>query len=151
MGKTGLTIKVQIDGVHETLRAFRDLPKDATDRLRERSAELASTLALDVKADARSAPSPQAALVAQTVRVRRDRVPALVAGGTKRLGVNRVPAYKLLFGSEFGSDHYDQFRLRHQGQEGSWFFPVVEREAAAIAAAWTAAADDIIRDFEGDH
>lgn len=149
MAKTGITLKVKIDGVVETLQAFRDLPKQANDRLRERSAELASTLGLEVKAAARTDRSPQAALVAQTVRVRRDRVPVLVAGGTKALGVNRAPAYKLLFGSEFGSVQYRQFDKAHRGNQGSWFFPVVEREAAQISAAWNAAADEIIRDFEG--
>jgi hypothetical protein len=149
MAKSGLTITVQIDGATETLKAFRELPRQATDRLRDAAVELAGDLLPAVKSAARSDRSPQAALVATTVKVRRDRIPVLVAGGTKRLGVNRAPAYKLLFGSEFGSTRLDQFHKFHQGQEGSWFFPVIEAEAARISAAWTDAADAIIRDFSG--
>ena len=149
MAKTGLTIVVEIDGVRETLAAFRDLPKQATDKLRDAAGQIADDLLPGVRSAARSDPSPQAALVASTAKVRRDRIPVLVAGGTKRLGVNRAPAYKLLFGSEFGADRHKQFHKRHQGQEGSWFFPVVEAEAARISAAWNDAADAIIREFNG--
>jgi hypothetical protein len=149
VAKTGLTITIKIDGATETLRAFRDLPKDATNRLRDKAGEIADALRPAVEAAARTDTSPQSKLVAGTVKVKRDRIPALVAGGTKRLGVNRVPAYKLLFGSEFGSVRYKQFNKLHQGQEGSWFFPVVEREAARISAAWNEAADEIIAEFSG--
>ena len=149
MAKTGLTIVVEIDGVRETLAAFRDLPKQATDKLRDAAGQIAEDLLPGVRSAARSDLSPQSALVASTAKVRRDRIPVLVAGGTKRLGVNRAPAYKLLFGSEFGSNRLRQFHKRHQGQEGSWFFPVVEAEAARISAAWNEAADAIIREFNG--
>ena len=149
MARTSMTIKVQIDGATETLKAFRDLPQQATDKLRDAAGEIAAELGNQVRADARSNASPQLALVAQTVRVRRDRIPVLLAGGTKRLGVNRVPAYKLLFGSEFGSDRFAQFHKRHQGQKGSWFFAAVDAEAARISAAWNAAADAIIQEFNG--
>lgn len=149
MAKSGLTITLEIDGVRETLAAFRDLPKQATDKLRDAAGQIADDLLPAVRSAARSDRSPQSALVASTVKVRRDRIPVLVAGGTKRLGVNRAPAYKLLFGSEFGSVQYDQFHKLHQGQEGSWFFPVIEAEAARISAAWNAAADAIIREFNG--
>lgn len=149
MAKSGLTIVVEIDGVRETLAAFRELPKQASDQLRTAAGELAADLVPEVVAAARSDRSPQAALVASTVKVRRDRVPVLVAGGTKRLGVNRAPAYKLLFGAEFGSVRYRQFHKGHQGKQGSWFFPVVENEAGRISAAWNEAADAIIREFSG--
>lgn len=149
MAKSGLTLTVEIDGVRETLAAFRELPKQATDKLRDAAGEIASDLVPVVRSAARTDRSPQAALVASTVKVRRDRVPVLVAGGTKRLGVNRAPAFKLLFGSEFGSNRYDQFHKRHLGQTGSWFFPVVEDEAGRISEAWNSAADAIIRDFNG--
>jgi hypothetical protein len=149
VAKTGLTITLEIEGVRETLAAFRELPKQATDKLRDAAGEIADELVPAVRGAARSDRSPQSALVASTVKVRRDRVPVLVAGGAKRLGVNRAPAYKLLFGSEFGSDRLGQFHKPHQGQEGSWFFPVVEAEAARIAAGWNAAADAIIREFNG--
>lgn len=142
-----LVVSVQIDGVRETLNAFRDLPKEASNELRDAAQGLAETMLVKVKAAAAADRSPQARLVAGTAKVKRDRVPVLEVGGTKRLGRNREPAYEILFGAEFGSNRYKQFHKRHTGRAGSWFFPIVERESAEIGRQWNAAADRIIRKF----
>ncbi|MEU0467214.1 hypothetical protein ABZ215_24705 [Amycolatopsis sp. NPDC006131] len=150
MAKTSLTVKMSIVGLRPTLRAFNDLPKDATKRLKDATLELSRALAAKVKAEGMADEAPQSRLVATTVAAVRDRVPAIRAGGTKRLGRNRAPAYKLLFGSVFGSNYYRQFGRPHQGRDAYWFFPVVENSQAEIAAKWTAVADGIIRDFSED-
>jgi hypothetical protein len=146
VAKKGLTIGVKIEGARETLAAFRRLPKDASAALRERSMELATALAGKVASAARS-DSPQSALMAFTVKPRRDRVPIIEAGGTARVGSNKVPAYKVLFGSEFGAVTYPQYRP-HAGKGGSyWMFKTVEANQPAMDAAWNKAADDIQREF----
>lgn len=142
----GVTITISAEGVRETIAAFRALPRDATNELRQASLDLAGDLATDARA-AGTAEGSQAALVATTVRAVRDRVPVVQAGGTKRLGSRRKPAWKLLFGSEFGSNEYRQFPREHQGREGIWFFPTIERNSASIAARWREAADRIIAAF----
>lgn len=147
MAKTSITVKVQIDGLRETLRAFQELPKDATTRLREEALKLAEKLAVAARAEGMADAAPQSKLVATTVKAVRDRVPAIQAGGTKRLGSRRAPAYTLLFGSMFGSNAHRQFHRPHGGQDAYWFFPVVERNARDIAAAWSKVADEIVRDF----
>lgn len=147
MAKTSVTIKVQIEGLREALRAFNELPKDATKRLREESLKLAQKVAESARAAGMADAAPQSKLVATTVRAVRDRVPAVQAGGTARLGRNRAPAYKLLFGSEFGSDHYPQFHRAHRGTDGAWFFPSVDRSGGEISKAWNKVADEIVRDF----
>lgn len=141
-----LTVGIRVDGVRETLAAFRALPKEAATELRKASLDLAGDLAQAAAASGRREGS-QAALVAGTVRAARDRVPSVQAGGTKRLGSRRKPAWKLLFGSEFGSDEYRQFPRTHQGRDGIWFFPTIEAEAPAIAKRWETAADNVIRAF----
>jgi hypothetical protein len=157
MAKQALTVKVHIDGVKETLAAFRKLPKDASQELREASLKIAETLVVAAK---RNADDAQSRAVATTVKVAKDRVPAVQAGGSKRVTSTRAAAYQLLFGSEFGMDQrsgwyanarYDksaglQFRP-HNGQQGYWFFPAVEDQRARIAAEWNKAADAIIRKF----
>lgn len=156
-----LTVNLAIDGVRETLAAFRSLPKDANDQLRERSRKLAEIVAERAKA-AGQAEGKQAALVARTVKARRDRVPVVQAGGTRRLGRHRAPAFGLLFASEFGMDQrsgwYANQRYRrstgmqyepHTGQEGLWFFPTVEAAQPMINREWNAAADEILRAFAG--
>ncbi|WP_435582922.1 hypothetical protein [Amycolatopsis thermoflava] len=147
MAKTSLTVKMSIVGLRPTLRAFADLPKDATTRLKDATLELSRSLAEKAKADGMTDEAPQSPLVASTVKAVRDRVPAIQAGGTRRLGRNRAPAYKLLFGSVFGSNFYAQFGRPHQGRDAYWFFPVVENSQAEIAAKWSAVADGIIAEF----
>ncbi len=147
MAKRAITVGVRIDGVRETLKAFNDLPKEANDALRKRSMELAESLARKVQADAK-AEGRQAKILAPTVTVKRDRVPVIAAGGPKRIGSRKKPAWKLLFGSVFGSNRLKQYHP-HAGRQGYWFFPTVEKNQSEIAAAWRKVADDIVDSFGG--
>jgi hypothetical protein len=140
-----LIIKIRISGVRETLRKFRELPKTASDDIRDASWSMAGFVALKARATGFSQ-GPQTALPAGTIKAVRDRVPAVVMGGTSRVGRNKVPVYKVMFGAEFGATYLKQFRP-HLGRQGYFFFPTVEAEAGAISAAWGAAADDIVRKF----
>lgn len=146
---TALTVNVRIDGAKETLKALNRLPKEANQAVREESLKLAQALAVRAQAAAVSDRAPQSKLIAPTIRARRDRVPVIVAGGTKRVGRNRVPAWKVLFGAEFGSDRFSQFRRAHSGRKGYWFFPLVEKEGPTVAKAWSKAADRIVRAYGG--
>ncbi|MEQ4301594.1 hypothetical protein ABNF97_09405 [Plantactinospora sp. B6F1] len=143
MAKSSLVVTLRLDGAQAVLRSFRDLPKDANDELRAASLALAETLAPKVAAAGR-AEGRQAALLAKTVRAQRDRVPVIVAGGTRRLGSNRKPAFKLLFGSEFGSNFYRQFRP-HLGSGSYWIFRTVDNNQQLISDEWNKAADRIVR------
>jgi hypothetical protein len=159
VARSAITVTVHIEGVRQTLRKFQALPKDASNRLRDKSKQLAEFLALKAKAAA-IADSPQAALMAPTIKAVRDRVPVVQAGGPKRVGRNKKPAYGLLFGSEFGmtgrsgwfnnaqyqSSTGRQYRP-HRGSRGYWFFPLVESEAPAISRAWNQAADEAVAEF----
>lgn len=138
-----LTVKVHITGVRETLAAFRQLPKDATVELRESAGRIAEMLAGAARARG-MASSKQSALVAPTVRVMRDRVPVVQVGGSSQVGTRHTPAWRILFGAEFGARSYRQFR-RHRGSKGYWFFSTIEGNEARIAAEWNEAADRIIQ------
>lgn len=159
--KQTLTINVHIAGVRETLAAFRELPKEANDQLRERSQRLAERIANRVRA-AGEAEGAQAALVADTVKARRDRVPVIQVGGTRKLGRHRAPAYALLFASEFGMNQrtgwygWPKYRQslgmqyhEHTGRDGLWIFPTVEASEGEIGREWRAAADEIVAAFAG--
>jgi hypothetical protein len=158
MAKQALTVKVHIDGVRETLAAFRKLPKDASNELRDASMKISQTLVTAAKRNAGI--DPQSTAVATTVKVVRDRVPAVQAGGAKRVTSNRAPAWALLFASEFGmtrrsgwyanpryGDSAGRQYSPHQGQKGRWFFPAVENERTQIAREWNKAVDVIVRKF----
>lgn len=158
MPKTALTMTLHVDGLRQVLAGFNTLGKDANKRLREGSLQLAGALATSAQSAARAS-SPQAALMASTVRAIRDRVPVVSAGGAKRVG--GVPAWAILFGAEFGMNRRSgwyaasryagsdgrQFRP-HRGRVGYWFFPTVEREQATVWRQWVKVANDVARDFE---
>ena len=136
---------VRVEGIDEVRRSFRRVPKDVKKTLRERTKELSEVLAESAR-QAGMADSAQTALVAPLVKARKGETPYIAGGGSKRVGRNRVPAYKVIFGNEFGSDRLKQFRP-HRGRKGYWLFPTVEREKDEITKAWLDVADDVIKDF----
>lgn len=142
----GLTVTVAVSGARETLAAFRAMPKNTQDELRDASLDLSRDVARWA-ATAGQAEGSQAALVAKTVRAVRDRVPSVQAGGSRRVGSRKAPAWKLLFGSEFGSDRFHQFPRAHQGKTGIWFFPTIEAHAGEISERWLRAADRVLAAF----
>lgn len=160
--KQTLKIEVRIEGARETLDAFNRLEKSANAALRERSMALAEKLAGKVQAAGRAS-GKQAAAVAATVKARRDRIPVIEAGGSKRVTTSKVPASDIVFGSEFGGNRRTgwyganrfapsagrQFRP-HLGRGSYWFYETVYDSQAEIADAWSAAADDIQRDLLKD-
>ncbi|MGL5911657.1 MAG: hypothetical protein ACRCZP_16775 [Phycicoccus sp.] len=157
MARETLTVKIDMDGVRTTLRAFALLPKDASKALRTRSLGLSRALAETVRA-AGQADGSQSAAVAKTVKAGRDRVPVITAGGRRKVTSTGAAASALLFGSEFGMSRRSgwyaarryagspgrQFRP-HRGRASYWFFRSVEDSQPVIGAAWNRAADDIIR------
>lgn len=156
---TSLKITIENVGARETLRAFTRMDKAANQALRERSMELAESLIPLVKASARRE-GRQAVGLAETVKARRDRLPIIEVGGSKKVGASKVPAWRVLLGSEFGGNRRTgffsasqfsqsagrQFRP-HLGRGSYWFFKAVYAEQAMIMRKWQQAADDIERDF----
>lgn len=152
-----LALKVNIRGLRETIRAFNDLPKDASNELRDGSMRMARALAPKAAAAARSE-GAQAAAAAPTVKARRDRVPVIVAGGAKRVTKNRARAGDLVAGAEFGANgRYGWYRAGryghshgrqykpHQGAASYWFFRTFEAAQPEIEREWLDMADAIIR------
>lgn len=144
--KTAVTFTIRQEGVRETLAAFRGLDKEASKELRKSSAKIAAKFS-GVAQRAGQSEGHQAALVAKTVKPGFDRVPVVTAGGSRRLGSRKAPAWKLLFGSEFGSNRFSQFPRTHQGRDGIWFFPTIEHEAPAMIKEWRSMADAVLKAF----
>lgn len=150
MAKTSITVGVSIKGLRETLNAFNAMPKNANDELRAASQEIAGELAGDISSSASSF-SRQSALLAPTVKARKDRVPSVSVGGSaivrpgRHHGRKPVKAYQVLFGSEFGAWKDWRFPLpRTPGNRGYWLFPTVKRDQKTMADKWLAAADRVI-------
>lgn len=156
--KTSLTLTVHVDGLREVLAVLNKLPKEANQQLRDRSQKIAKGVAEHVQQAGRAL-GGQAAAVAATVTTRRDRVPVISVGGTRRIGRHGAPAYGLLFGSEFGqnrrsgwfaANRYAASEGRqykpHRGRNSYWIFKTVDEHAVEIFQQWADAADEIVRD-----
>lgn len=141
-----MRIDMRVEGGRALLAGFRALPKEASAELRESALRLSTLLAQRVAA-AGQAEGGQAAVLAQTVKARKDRIPSFTVGGTKRLfhgkkDGSQKEAFRGLFGSEFGSNRGHGFKP-HRGAQGYWIWPTVIQNQAEIAAEWKAAAQRI--------
>ena len=91
---------------------------------------------------ASSSATPQAAIVADSIRIKRDRLVSVSIGGTKRVGSRGTIAGAILWGSEHGGVNFD---APHGGSY--WIEPAVKRYAAGGAqGAYLAAVNEILRD-----
>ena len=148
-----LKLTVHIDGANEVLRAFRALPKDASNELRDGTLEVSRVLAGRIKA-AGEADSRQSARAARTVKAVRDRTPAVQASNTGR-------AKGFLFASEFGMNrktgwyrkprYFESAALQfrpHRGRASYWFFDTAEKNADWMADQWREVADRVVRRWQ---
>lgn len=149
MAREGLSASISIKGLYPTLVALRNMPDDAKKELKDVSFELSQKMARTIRINAR-AQSRQAPLMADTVTTGSNTgadsdLPIVSAGGSGKVGRNRKPAYKLLFGSEFGAIKLTQFKPRNP--TGYWFFRSVNEMSEEISAKWSEAADIVIAKF----
>lgn len=143
-------LSLRITGLRETIRAFRDLPKDADRELRDANQDISDDLATEI-AEAAAGSSAQSALMARTVKARRGRTPSVAAGGAARVGRHNAPAFKILFGANFGATYLKQFRPhRGAGDDDYWFYSTAEKAQPRVDARWGEAADRIVSEWGRD-
>jgi hypothetical protein len=134
-----------VDGLSAALRS---LGPEASKRLRDASQAIASDMAADARMKAAGIGGAMQ-LVAPTFVGTRDRVPALKAGGTRRIpgrSGDRQTVGDLLWGAEFGGrgrPRTMQF-LPHLGTTGYAFWPAVRAGADDAMADWSQALADAL-------
>ncbi|MFC6156147.1 hypothetical protein [Kribbella jiaozuonensis] len=148
----GIVVRVRITGAKETLAAFRKLPKDASTELRNANQQISTDLAGKIRSAATSS-NGQGALVAPTVKAKRDRVPSVQAGGRRRAGKQSrrskgqapTTASDLIYGSNFGANVLKQFPATTKPDH--WFFSTVEDNEPAIERQWLGAVDKVLEEW----
>lgn len=142
MAKRVLTVTIRITGIKEVIRATNKWPDDAKAEIKAASISIAGAVAVEIKGAARGF-NAQSALLAPSVRVFKGTTPMIQAGGSGRVGRNRVPAYKVLFGSEFGSVSLKQYKAFNAN--GYWFFVTVKANTSFIEREYLEAVDEVNR------
>lgn len=135
---------MELEGLQPMLRAFGTYGKEANAELRKASRKIATTTVVAAKQRGASLPQ-QAPLVAQSLRVKSDRVPSLIIGGAKRVGTRRNAAGAFLFGAEFGGRGKPSTRqfLPHRGRTGYFLFPTLRARGHADTVTYLQALDGL--------
>lgn len=143
-------IGVPVDGLRPMLDRIRALPKTAQNEVREAAQAIADDEAQRLRA-AGSRAGGLAARVAPTIKSRRDRIPAIVGGGAKRVGDDgQGRSGDLFFGAEFGGQGRrttQQFKP-HRGTDGYWFFNQLRDDQDRMMQRWMQVVDAIAREWE---
>ena len=135
--------RLYIANLNQALRALNGISKELSAELRD-----ASTRIVDqVLPAARSKASGRLAQkVAASIKPKRDRIPAITAGGRTPITLSgrSVPAGDVFFGSEFGSNASPQFGKPHLGRTGYFLYPAVRDLSGFITDEYLDALDDVL-------
>ncbi len=140
-----------IDGLPGMLKRLSRLPKTAQAEIRQAAQAIADDEASRIRA-AGEASSKQSSVVAQFIKSRRDRVPAISAGGSRKTGLpSGATAGQVFFGAEFGGQGRpttQQFRP-NTGTTGYFFYPTLRADSERMIQRWLGVVNAIEREWTG--
>ena len=147
---------------------LNDRPARVSTEKREAIARAVKQLNYVPNQNARSLVTKQSKLVAGVIRAKRDRVPSIAAGGSKKVAPSRKiyrsttnrtktgrgklvkpSAGDIFFGAEFGGRRRkttQQFRP-HRGRKGYWFWPQLRADEARMISAYDEAVTGVLREW----
>jgi hypothetical protein len=132
-----------VDGLNDVLRAFKKLPKEASQELRKASMNVAERHMAPAWRDAAFFAGPWYKVLADSVKVRRDRVPAVTIGNMKKTlsggGTPTMVRYPSSSGE--GGKSWAPF------EQTDWIKATRNYKPAAIRE-WGAAVDAIVRKWD---
>jgi len=141
-------LSVEVDGLMQTLKAVQgvqaDLRPGINNELRDRADTVAQGLLVDLVSAAGSSGVPVAPRVAQSIRVKRDRIPVVSIGGGMRVGRAGGTAGALVWGSEQGPKG-DVNHFAVPPSSGYWIAPAVERYGPRARDDFASAVVDVFR------
>lgn len=129
-----------IEGLNQVLRAFKALPKEASAELRQASQAVASQHMMPAWQEAaRSGAGPWGEVIANSVKVRRDRVPAVQIGGNRKAFSGGATATMVRYPSDSGQkrDSFAPF------EQTNWISNVRGYQGPALQE-WAQAVDRIV-------
>lgn len=140
---------IVVEGWKDIRRRLSRLPKTAQKELREASRAIALDEAARLKQAGHRDTSEQAQRVAQFVRARSDRVPAIVTTSSRRVFSGGGTVRQVFYGAEFGGGRRrttKQFRP-WRGREGHWLWPQLRQDEGRMTERWLMALAGIEREW----
>ena len=134
-------VEAYVDGLNDVLRAFKALPKEASAELRKSSMEIADRhMAPAWKNAALYYAGPWGQVIADSVKVKRDRVPAVSIGGNRKVLSGGGTATMVRWPSDTGQgrESFAPF------EQTNWISNVRAYQPAALRE-WGQAVDRIVR------
>jgi hypothetical protein len=95
-------VEAYVEGLNEVLRAVRKLPKEGNNELRAASKDIANKYMAPAWRDAARNAGPWGEKLAESVKVRRDRIPAVQIGGNRRVFSGGATATMVRYPSDSG-------------------------------------------------
>jgi hypothetical protein len=160
--RTSITVRPDLADYRGLLKALSQMDKEAQLQLKDEVYQISAWTAQGIQQAGFAHPfyPKQAAIVAQTVRPARDRIPTVYIGGGKGRVSGGANAGQLLFGNEFGGDRNafgnlnafanGGFRFpprtarEGRGNTGYWIFPTLKAMQPEIKRKWFAAVNKVM-------
>ena len=134
-------VEAYVDGLNDVLRAFKALPKEASAELRQASNKIAADYMVPVWQNAALYyAGPWGQVIADSVKVKRDRVPAVSIGGNRKVLSGGGTATMVRWPSDTGQgrESFAPF------EQTNWISNVRAYQPAALRE-WGNAVDRIVR------
>jgi len=138
------TIDAYVTGLNEVLRAFRNLPKEASKELREASLVIADRHMVPAWKDAASSyGGPWGDKIAASVRAKRDRLPAVSIGLAKKAFSGGASSIMVRYPADAGTRGRAGKKAAAFGDGTNWISQVRPYQPQAIRE-WGQAVDRIV-------
>lgn len=147
-GEAGLLGQGEVDGLRDTLRMMRSLPKEAQKELRAEVQRVTDGHAAVIRSAMGGWPDRRVQALSSSVRAAKDRTPVVNIGTARRLPLEGNPrGLDVLYGAEFGANVTGRNAWRFpartpklgRGNVGYTIFPALRDRQPQIARDWESA------------
>lgn len=141
------TFETYVDGLDDILRAFRNLPKQASAELRQASQAVADKhMAPAWREAAINYAGPWGQKIAESVKVKKDRVPAVNIGGQRKKFSNGASPTMVRYLTDKGDRGRagSQKRAPEAFQQGTDWISQVRQYQGGAMQEWAKAVDQIV-------
>lgn len=137
-------VEVRVDGLNSLLRDLRALPKEAQAELRDASKDIAARHMVPAWRAAAMGAGPWGPKLAESIRAKRDRVPSIVIGSTRKAFSGGASPTMVRFPSHAGQTRQ---ATPEAFEPTGWMSRAKPAYIGRAMAEWGFAVDKIVRDF----